>query len=94
MLASDSRIGFLCYFFFNIEYYYRHYFVPAFAIQSNIFWNSIISKEKKASFFTIIKCYSKLSGVYKMQIADFKQAVLDCRSSTDSYFCTHDENQT
>ena len=58
MLASDSRIGFLCYFFFNIEYYYRHYFVPAFAIQLNIFWNSIIFKEKKFSFFTIIKCYS------------------------------------
>ena len=30
-----------------------------FAIQLNIFWNSIIIfKEKKVSFFTIIKCYS------------------------------------
>ena len=32
--------------------------MPAFAIQLNIFWNSIIFKEKKVSFFTIIKCYS------------------------------------
>ena len=32
----------------------------------------------------------------RLQIADCTQAVLDCRSSiaTDSYFCTHDENQT
>ena len=58
MLASDSRIGFFVLFFFYIEYYYRHYFVLAFAIQLNIFWNSIIFKEKKVSFFTIIKCYS------------------------------------
>ena len=55
MLAADSRIGFLCFFFFN-RCYYCHYFVPAFAIQLNIFWNSIIFKEKKVSFFTIIKC--------------------------------------
>ena len=33
--------------------------MPAFAIQLNIFCNSIIFKEKKVSFFTIIKCYSK-----------------------------------
>ena len=32
--------------------------MPAFVIQLNIFWNSIIFKEKKVSFFTIIKCYS------------------------------------
>ena len=32
--------------------------MPAFAIQLNIFWNSIVFKEKKVSFFTIIKCYS------------------------------------
>ena len=32
--------------------------MPAFAIQLNIFWNSIIFKEKKVSFFTFIKCYS------------------------------------
>ena len=32
--------------------------MPAFATQLNIFWNSIIFKEKKVSFFTIIKCYS------------------------------------
>ena len=33
-------------------------------------------------------------GVYKTQSADCTQAVLDCRSATDEYFCTHDENQT
>ena len=79
MLVSDSRIGFLCYYFFNTEHYYRHYFVPAFAIQLNIFWNSIIFKEKKVSFFTIIKCYSDRC----VQNADCTHAVLDCRSSTD-----------
>ena len=58
MLAADSRMGFLCCFFFVMYYYYCHYFVPAFVIQLNIFWNSIIFKEKKVSFFTIIRCYS------------------------------------
>ena len=34
--------------------------MPAFAVQLNILWNSIIFKEKKVSFSTIIKCYSHL----------------------------------
>ena len=80
MLAADSRICFLCcsFFFFNI--YYKGA-CQYFAIQLSIFWNSIIIfKEKKVSFFTIIKCYSN----WHVQNADSDctQVVLDCRSST------------
>ena len=81
MLASDSSIGFLCYFFFIYNIIIVIILCLPLQFSETYFGIQLFSRRRRSAFSLLSNATP--IGVYKMQIADCTQAVLDCRTSTD-----------
>ena len=83
MLAADSRISFSCCFFFKYVILLLSLFCACLCNSVKHILGFNYFQGEEGQLFHYYQSNATPIGVYKMQIADCTQAVLECRSSTD-----------